>query len=548
MQTRAFQRFLILLGLILINSTLSFAQTPESSPQPQELIRRLLIYGKVVRSDGTVAQKKDGSFAESYVLVENGVIQSVSRTRPSLKNKKGLRFLHTNGYIYPGLIDLHTHMTYNIMPVWKGAQSQFSNRFEWRKDEDYRNNFRTTYKALNIPEFKIGLLLYDEIQALAGGTTLIQESGILDSESKDATQRLVVRGTDFESDLELNNGKKIVSSFEIFEPKANGTVVAKDALDSFNKRRSEDKIQSYIVHLAEGRTGFLRDHGFDPLCRTEFEALMAHPYFSDPANTPRPPIGLIHSSGIDPQSDAHISFLNTWNMGIVWSPVSNLLLYGDTLDIETLLKKGVPVALGSDWSPSGSKHVLDEARMARFYLDQIKAHVSDKEIFQMMTTNAAKMIGHPKLGEIKPGNLADFFILEDPNPNYSPMESLFETDVQYIVAVIIRGRAVYGYDEYVRKLEPDVQLLPQIEGEPVRNKVVYMDPVLNLNLEETLGKMEAHLKTLGVYRNNLLTSTDRPYQERMFQLQQMIHTNFFLPKLKIQDPPVKPEDDKKEEQ
>ncbi len=526
MHTNAVQRFLIL-GTLLICFSLSFAQAQEAT-FPQEP-KRILLHGKVVQ--------KDGSWKKRYVRIENGVIQSVTPRRPKLLPKT--QFVYETGYIYPGLIDLHTHVTYNIMPVWKGAQSQFSNRFEWRKDEDYQNNFRTTYKALNIPEFKIGLLLYDEIQALTGGTTLIQESGILDSESKDATQRLVVRGTDFEADLELNNGKKIFSSFEIFESKADGTVVAKEALDSFHKRRSEDKIQSYIVHLAEGRTGFLRDHGFDPLCRTEFEALMAHPYFSDPENTPKPPIGLIHSSGIDPHNDAHIAFLKTWNMGIVWSPVSNLLLYGDTLDIPTLFRKGVPIALGSDWSPSGSKHVLDEARMARFFLHMISypnpSPVSDAEIFQMMTTNAAQMIGHPRLGEIKPGNLADLFIIEDPNPRLSPMKSLFYSDVKYITLVMIRGRAVYGYDDRVRPLEPDVQLLPQIEGEPVKNKVVYIDPALHINLEETIGKMEAHLKTLGVYRNNLLTSTDKPYQERMFQLQQMIFNTFLAPRLKKKD-------------
>ncbi|MBI3018440.1 MAG: amidohydrolase family protein [Deltaproteobacteria bacterium] len=527
MHTNAFQRFLIL-GTILAGFILPPAHAQETVPQPPESQepRRILLHGKVVQ--------KDGSAKKRYVYIEDGVIQSVTYKRPKLL--KGIRFVHEAGYIYPGLIDLHTHITYNIMPVWGGAQSQFSNRFEWRKNEDYKN-FRDIYKALTIPDFKFGLLLYDEIQALAGGTTLIQESGIIDNESKDVTRRLVVRGTDFEDDLELNNGKKVASSFEIFAPKADGTFAAKDALESFAKRRSEDKLQAYIVHLAEGRTGFLRtDQSFDPSCRAEFETLMAHPYFSDPENTPKPPVALIHSSGIDPQNDAHINFLKTWNMGIVWSLVSNLLLYGDTLDIPTLLQKGVLIALGSDWSPSGSKHVLDEARMARFYLDMIAypnpSPVSDAEIFQMMTTNAAQMIDHPRLGGIKPGNLADLFVIEDPDPSVSPMKALFYTDVKYITMVMIRGRAVYGYEDRVRPLEPNVQLLPQIEGEPVLNKVVYMDPALNLNLEETIGKMEAHLKTLGVYRNNLLTSTDKPYQERMFQLQQMIFNTFLAPRLK----------------
>ncbi len=529
MHSKGLQRSLIL-ATLLIGFVFSFAHAQEPQ-EPQEHRRRILLHGKVVKQDGT--------FKPQYVYIEDGVIQSVTAKRPKLL--KGTQFVYEVGYVYPGLIDLHTHITYNIMPVWGGAQSQFSNRFEWRKDEDYKN-FRNIYKALNIPDFKYGLLLYDEIQALAGGTTLIQESGIIDNDSKDVTRRLVVRGTDFEEDLELNNGKKIASSFEIFEPKADGTMVAKDALDSFAKRRSEDKLQAYIVHLAEGRTGFLRadrDSGADPLCRAEFEALMHHPYFSDPQNSPKPPIALIHSSGIDPQNDAHIAFLKTWNMGIVWSPVSNLLLYGDTLDIPTLLQKGVLISLGSDWSPSGSKHVLDEARMARFFLDMISypnpSPVSDAQIFQMVTTNAAKMIGHPRLGEIKPGNLADLFIIEDPDPTLSPMKALFYSDVKYITLVMIRGRAVYGYDDRVRALEPNVQPLPQIEGEAVRNKVVYIDPALNINLEDTIGKMEAHLKTLGMYRNNLLTSTDKPYQERMFQLQQMIFNTFLAPRLKKKD-------------
>ncbi len=488
--------------------------------------RRLLLYGKVVNKDGQAAKKS------KYVYIQDGTIQYVGTQKPKLE--KGVRFLYTTGYIYPGLIDLHTHLTYNIMPIWDGAQSQYSNRFEWRKDENYKK-FRETYKALNTPEFKLGLFLYDEIQALAGATTLIQESGMIDNESKNLIKSLVVRGTDFAEDMDLDPSKKVASSFEIFEPKSDGTFKAKDALESFAKRRSEDKLYSFIVHLAEGRTGFLRDHGTDPLCRAEFEALMNHPLFSDPLNTPKPPVALIHSSGIDPTNDAHIQFLKTWNMGIVWSPVSNLLLYGDTLDVETLLKKGVTIALGSDWSPSGSKHVLDEARFARFYLDQIGAHVSDKQLFQMMTVNSAKMIGHPRLGEIKAGNLADLFILEDPNPDYTPMESLLRTDVKYIQAVVIRGRAVYGYEDKVTVLESDVQRLPQVEGEAVRNKVVYIDPALNLNLEETITKMEAHLKTLGVYRNNLLTSTDKPYQERIFNLQTFVHLNFFLNKFKQEE-------------
>src|SRR4029453_7960210 len=96
------------------------------------------------------------------------------------------------------------------------------------------------------------------------------------------------------------------------------------------------------------------------------------------------PLTLIHGCGIDTRNPEHLRFLRERDISIVWSPVSNLLLYGDTLDVETLLAEGINVALGSDWSPSGSKHAWDEAKFARFYLDAIGSLVSDQQIFQMV--------------------------------------------------------------------------------------------------------------------------------------------------------------------
>ena len=50
---------------------------------------------------------------------------------------------------------------------------------------------------------------------------------------------------------------------------------------------------------------------------------------------------------------------------MVWSPLSNLLLYGQTADVGTAREAGVLMALGPDWSPSGSKNLLGELKLAR---------------------------------------------------------------------------------------------------------------------------------------------------------------------------------------
>ena len=57
--------------------------------------------------------------------------------------------------------------------------------------------------------------------------------------------------------------------------------------------------------------------------------------------------------------------------GMVWSPLSNLLLYGDTADVSAAKAAGLSIALGSDWSPSGSKNLLGELKIARIVSDHL---------------------------------------------------------------------------------------------------------------------------------------------------------------------------------
>jgi len=43
---------------------------------------------------------------------------------------------------------------------------------------------------------------------------------------------------------------------------------------------------------------------------------------------------------------------------MIWSPLSNLLLYGDTADVKSAKAAGVRIGLGPDWSPSGVRTFL----------------------------------------------------------------------------------------------------------------------------------------------------------------------------------------------
>jgi cytosine/adenosine deaminase-related metal-dependent hydrolase len=67
----------------------------------------------------------------------------------------------------------------------------------------------------------------------------------------------------------------------------------------------------------------------------------------------------IHAAGLLPED---FDVLASHRASIVWSPFSNLLLYGGTARVEAAAAAGVRIGLGSDWSPTGSKNLLGELR------------------------------------------------------------------------------------------------------------------------------------------------------------------------------------------
>lgn len=475
----------------------------------------LLLRGKIVQPDG--------SGLDRYVLVKDGIIKSVSRGRPSLTDDAVLVELGKDDWIYPGLIDLHTHTDYNVLPLWQTDKAPFANRFAWRADDDYRTVVSGGHDLI-IKDHRNAVAVFAELQAIAGGTTTIQESQSLDSNRTTDDNALLCRGTGNSQDLRIAPAE-IFSAVDFFKPNATSDVAEpQKKLDTYVKRRDKGTLKATLAHLAEGRSGFGNEQGFDPYSRLEFETLMQHPAFADAAAVRSSPLALIHCSGIDVNNLDHINFLRDRDISIIWSPVSNLLLYGNTLDVESLIAQGVNVAIGSDWSPSGSKHLWEEAKFVRFYFEAIGSLVSDEQVFQMVTTNAARCLGLKRIGRIEADCFADFFILRSPLESDNALEVFFKTTDRDVRAVIIGGRPVYGAREFVKKFPLELQLLPRVEGSTVRNKVVHLPPDLNVNVERDFGVLEQLLKDspLKLKRNNLLVSSDTPYRERMSLLRQFV--------------------------
>ena len=99
----------------------------------------------------------------------------------------------------------------------------------------------------------------------------------------------------------------------------------------------------------------------------------------------------------------------------MWSPFSNLWLYRGTTDVLAARAAGVRICLGADWSPSGSKNLLGELKVAdlwnRTHLD---GELTAQEICAMATCNPADAINWgDRIGRLKAGLHGDVLVTTD---------------------------------------------------------------------------------------------------------------------------------------
>ena len=78
----------------------------------------------------------------------------------------------TGGTIYPGLIDLHNHFVYNVLPLWT-VPKKYENRTQWPRAEGYSGGVSLPVRTLaESPPTAKALVRYVEGKALIGGTPL----------------------------------------------------------------------------------------------------------------------------------------------------------------------------------------------------------------------------------------------------------------------------------------------------------------------------------------------------------------------------------------
>jgi len=329
----------------------------------------------------------------------------------------GIKPIKTGGTIFPGMIELHNHLSYNVLPLWN-VPKQYTNRGQWGGHADYRKLISGPMNVVGKTDGLIqAVVRWVETKCLVGGVTTSQGVALYSNSGAKRYYRGLIRNVEETNDPDLPEASTRI-----------GDVAAKKATKFLDElERFEKSGRKKILHLAEGIDKRANDH---------FRALKIT---SRTWAINESLIG-IHATGL---KGRNFATLRSRGGSIVWSPLSNLLLYGGTTDIKRALKEGVPVALGSDWAPSGSKNLLMELKVAKAWSDREQIGLSDFDIVSMATRVPAEMIGWEReLGTIEPGKRADFVVIDDKDPN--PCSRLIDARESSIVLVVVNGVRRYG--------------------------------------------------------------------------------------------------------
>ena len=364
-------------------------------------------------SDGTVLER-------GTIYVDKGTIVSVQETgSPPPDGFEDAVTVRTGGSIYPGLIDLHNHLAYDVLTLWN-VPRLFAHRGLWSSHPDKRRLITIPMTVLGKhPRYVPAVVRYVEAKAVMGGTTTSQGITLFSNAGIKKFHRGIVRNVEDTDEGEL--------------PEADARIPDIAARDAARFRERLDSADTMLLHLAEGLGDSARKH---------FLALNLPD--GDWAITGA--LAAIHAAGLEPED---FQVLGERGAAMVWSPFSNYLLYGGTANVAAARAAGVTITLGPDWSPSGSKNLLGELKVAKLVSDLQGGLFTEEEIVAMATRNAASVLGWP-VGSIEAGKRADLVVLSGRAGD--PYHRMIQARETSITLVVINGVTRYGQPRLMEQL------------------------------------------------------------------------------------------------
>ncbi len=389
------------------------------------VIRADVLSGNTVYEGGTVVIDRSAG--------ENGTITYAGCTPPDTSGATVLTC--ADAVLSPGLLNAHDHITFNNNGAPRDTRGErFDHRHDWRTGA--RGHSRITSGG---GDSKTESVLYSELRHIMAGTTSIAGSGGAVGLTRNLDRSNATGGlTDADVDY---------STFPLGD--TSGQLRTGDC--NYRGADDEDVLNNsiYLPHIAEG---------IDLEANNEFRCLSGGGDFDLIAEN----TSVIHGIGLTAND---IALMAQRGSKLVWSPRSNIALYGQTADVLTYRRQGVTIALGTDWLLSGSVNMLRELACAD-YLDtnHYNDAFSDYELWRMATIDAAVALGvEGSIGDIAAGKVADLALFA--KGTEQAHGAIVRGGAETVGLVLRGGQPMYGAGALVEALVPaaDIDKCEQVE-------------------------------------------------------------------------------------
>jgi len=327
--------------------------------------------------------------------------------------------------ISPGLINPHDHTEYATV----GPEPHGTIRYEYRNDWDRGADGATPLPSVvNAAYLDAGTAQIDAVIAaqelrlvLGGGTSVIGSGGV-----NGLARNLAAYGSGTGSDEGLTGDTVYFDTYPLDNDSA--TVVTSGCVYPATVAPSSAFAYGrFVPHIAEG---------INTAAENELLCLMQASNDVVTSQT-----SVIHGVGMNGKD---VSALKASGAVLVWSPRSNLSLYGNTAPISELSYAGVTVALGTDWLASGSMNMLRELACADSLNKTYFGGVwTDQQLFEMATVNGAIAAGfQTQIGSLAPGMQADIAVFD--GTTHAGYRALIDASSEDVRLVLRGGKVLYG--------------------------------------------------------------------------------------------------------
>ena len=318
--------------------------------------------------------------------------------------------------ISPGLINAHDHTEYDTTPPIPHGMTRWDHRNGWRTGAGGEPKLPTSPKSTTDPKIIAGA----ELRFVLGGATSVIGSGGVHGLLRnlaaypDVTLVEGLTGTPAFFDtfpLGDQNGTELTSGCAYPSPRSASSAFAGNA--------------AYAAHVSEG-INLAAENEF--LCVSGSLGLLT-------AQT-----AVIHGVGLNAKDVSAIAKAGAKH---IWSPRSNVDLYGNTAPVTVMKSLGVTMALGTDWHASGSMNMLRELQCAdSLNQSYFGKPFSDQDLWLMVTRNAAIAARFDnQIGALAVGLQADISVFASATPDYRGVIAAGVEDVQLVMR---GGKVLYG--------------------------------------------------------------------------------------------------------